>query len=166
MLVSIDPGTRNLGWAAFVGPDLVACGCSRTKERDVDAQAQDHVRQVRAGCGRIHTVQVVVERMVHHSGRGASVPNDLLDVQYVGAVVAGAIGRYALSYRASDWKGTIPKAVHHPRIRAALTDAEEAIVAAALDSTPKTNHKEILDAIGIGLYHVKRTRKGGARYDV
>lgn len=56
----------------------------------------------------------------------------------------------------SDWKGTVPKAVHQPRIIGALTPHELAL----LGTVNRPNH-DIVDAVGLGLWHLGRTGRGG-----
>lgn len=52
----------------------------------------------------------------------------------------------------STWKGNVPKEQHHARVRKALTLGETQVIR---DTTHDT-----LDAIGIGLYALGRTKKG------
>ena len=54
------------------------------------------------------------------------------------------------------WKGQTPKRVHHPRILASLTSGERSL----LEGMRKKDLGHVLDAIGIGLYHLNKT---GAR---
>lgn len=54
------------------------------------------------------------------------------------------------------WKGNVPKAIHQQRVMEALYEQEAAIVKAL----PRT--RDALDAVGLGLYYLGRTGRGGA----
>jgi len=159
VIVAIDPGVKVLGWAAFLDSGaLVDCGISRTKARDLSAALAEHVENMR----EFSPAVVALESMRYTPGRRTT-PQDLIDVQTIGVGVASALGPVRL-YPPSAWKGSIPKDVHHARTRAALEPEERERLGAILAQCPKINRKEILDAVGIGLYHLKRTnRSGGSR---
>lgn len=80
--------------------------------------------------------------------------SDIVDL----AVAAGRIaaqGEDAVYwYLPRVWKGQVPKKVHHERICAALTETERTV----LDGWTKRDLKHILDAVGLGLYHLGRLR--------
>lgn len=155
-LISIDPGVKALGWAAWSDGVLQAAGCSRTAERDLGAALAAHRAAV--GLHVYGATDAAVESMQYRPTD--STPQDLIDVQTIGLGVAGMC-RHVHLYRPSAWKGTIPKAVHHRRNMGALSMYEQAVTAQALADCPRGNHKEVLDAIGIGLYHLKRTTRAG-----
>lgn len=71
--------------------------------------------------------------------------------------VGRALGPWFARLSPHAWKGNVPKAVHHRRVRAALA-VEELSAAPAL--VPATH--DAWDAIGIGLFALGRTRRGGA----
>lgn len=50
------------------------------------------------------------------------------------------------------WKGTLSKAIHHPRILRALSETELAV----LCGHSKGDLKHIMDAVGLGLWHLRR----------
>ena len=158
MLVAIDPGKKCLGWAGFRRERLVKAAAPKCVERVgpwiVAAQL---TMDIEIGCA----AAVVLECMHWRPNDSSSQPNDLLDVQLVGALVAASLGVVVGVYKASEWKGNTPKKIHHPRISAALYTHEIGILREALTCTPKAHHKEILDAIGIGLFHLGRIDKRG-----
>jgi len=53
-----------------------------------------------------------------------------------------------------DWKGQVPKPVHHRRVLAALQPAERAIA----EGLPRSTAEHALDAIGLGLVTLLRMR--------
>lgn len=162
-LLSIDPGTKNLGWALFEEERFVLGGCSRTSLRTRDDQVHVHVETIQAALrsyGAGLRVYGALESMKHHSRRARSNPNDLLDVQMVGGLVAGHLCVRVRTLPATQWKGSIPKSVHHERITRKLDAAELVVLQESVRDVPSGNHKEVLDAVGIGLYHLGRTFKG------
>jgi hypothetical protein len=66
--------------------------------------------------------------------------------------VKAATGRVPKPVWPSKWKGQVPKAAHHPRITRELRPGE-----------PTSEQKDVLDAIGIGLWATGRTGRGGVR---
>lgn len=103
---------------------------------------------------------------------------DVLDVAWSGALVAGRLGGIVTEYTPVQWKGTTSKPVHHGRIWALMHDDERAlfpadvpaVIQAAKESFARTgkvvkyshswhNH---LDAIGLGLFFLGRSARGGA----
>lgn len=164
-MISIDPGTRALGWALWDHGRLVEAGASIAPETAVGASdlARAHLEAIRAWGGP-PGADVALEIMEWRRGDARSQPADLLVVQAVGCLVAGGIGGPVALYAPSKWKGTIPKEVHHERIRETLGPTERAVLSRAEQRTRASNRKEVLDAVGIGLYHLKRTnRSGGTR---
>lgn len=158
-LVSIDPGVRPLGWALWSRDALVNAGCSRAPAH-VPIETALEIHRDNLGWA-VRGSAVAIESMVYRPKD--STPQDLIDVQTIGLGVAG-MGAAITLYRASDWKGTIPKTIHHERIRAVLSAAERAVLDRALSIVPRGNRKEVLDAVGIGCYHLNRTnRSGGPR---
>tara|TARA_R110000868_G_scaffold83620_3_gene235896 strand:- start:2208 stop:2714 length:507 start_codon:yes stop_codon:yes gene_type:complete len=147
--VAIDPGTKNLGFAIF-DPDggrIVACGCSRSD----GARPMDHGQAI-----HLATILPIesahVESMRWRPRDARSQPNDLLDVQTVGLLAAHYSGAWRIeTLEPQEWKRTLPKAIHHTRLVAALEPGETEILERAVDAAG-ANGKEVLDAVGIALY--------------
>ena len=83
--------------------------------------------------------------------------NDLLDVVAVGAAVVTAVAeKYPFidvkTVFPSEWKGNMPKRAMLERIQSKLSKTDESNVA----WTNKSDNEDILDAIGIGLWHFGR----------
>lgn len=159
MILAIDPGVRNLGWA-IGGSRLRAAGNSRVaKDLDLYAASREHVSALPG-----YTSIIALESMVHRQRDPRSQPQDLMDVQTVGCLVAGMLLHDSvLLLTPSEWKGSVPKAVHHSRLLAVLDAGERSIVDAAC-SLAGANAKEVLDAVGIWLFASNRiNRSGGPR---
>lgn len=135
-----------LGIAEWDGGTLTHAGLVKLRGRTLDALCKGAVPK------RTHAIGYC-ESM--HAYR--KVPaNDLIDVQTVGAVYVTRAAREVRFVRALDWKGNVPKDIHHKRIRKQLDSAETAVLEEALTKAPKGSHKEILDAVGIGLWAIGR----------
>lgn len=154
--VSIDPGKHVCGWALWlpgISGALVDAGIWAPRAGDLilppplDRQV-DHV---------------YLEAMEIRGTKSKTPPADLLAVQGTGHLLAGLLRpRRLVTWTATAWKGGVPKDTHHVRIRHALEPAETAVLERAIKAAPRTHAKEILDAVGIGLYGLGRTHRGGA----
>lgn len=69
------------------------------------------------------------------------------------------LGVKVVLLRPHAWKGNVTKEVHHRRIRRALTPAEVVL----LDRDYGDAHSDVWDAIGIELFALGRTGRGGTR---
>lgn len=167
MIVGIDPGVRSLGWSVILlcpeGWRLVSTGASVAGSDP----CREHGTAVRAAVDpwRGGPILVAVEAMEAHTSRSGSVLADLVRLSQIGGFVAGVVHpwREPRWLPPSEWKGSVPKAIHHERIRAALEPSELSICEKALQTTPAASRKEILDAIGIGLFAAGRIARGGAK---
>ena len=68
----------------------------------------------------------------------------------------GSSVAYLKRFLPAQWKGQVPKAAHHIRIRAAITVPEQVHL-------PKTSGHDALDAAGLGLFALGRTGRGAVR---
>lgn len=78
-------------------------------------------------------------------------PNDLIQVAYIAGAIAGLLRRYTIDIKTlkpHEWKGNTPKKIDNKRTFERLTPSEQEIV--------KTASNHVLDAVGIGLYVLKR----------
>jgi len=155
-LVTIDPGVRALGVCFFEHRVFRLGLLSRSKARKLTDQIAEH----RSNLPDIGATHAAVESMVYRPTD--STPQDLINVQAVGCTLAGMLAPAVTLYPSSEWKGTTPKRIHHERIQSALMfPAETEALADSLKGIPKAHQKEILDALGIGLYHLGRTTRAG-----
>lgn len=139
---AIDPGKHRSGVAVFDHDRLVAVCLVDTLGDPPELPGPPDL--------------VVVEEMVYRRGVGGSIPGDLFSVAFGGGYLAGRLGRIVSLVAPHTWKGGTPKDISHQRIRAALFRRETAVMRAALQETPRAGHGEIMDAIGIGLWAVRR----------
>jgi hypothetical protein len=122
-------------------------------------------------------------------GGGRVPPGVIIDLAWNTAAVAYSLagGAPVIEYTPNDWIGGVAKAVLHQRIRAALSTAERNVVAAfgtvrdqlsdrelgaclvmnlkrLATGKPPLKHRwfNVLDAVGVGLFHICRVGKGAA----
>lgn len=82
-------------------------------------------------------------------------PNDLIDLAISAGVVIGSnLWQDVTLYRPREWKGQTPKQIDNARTLKVLTP-EERSVYDGCDIAQGLRHN-VLDAIGIGLRHLKR----------
>lgn len=165
--VAIDPGVKHLGFAVAWGGEVQAIGCSSrlgpygSGADRLARLAEAHAHTIRPRLDASVFPLVYLESMVATRDR-ATTAQDLIDVQTVGCLTAGALNpaRIVL-YAPGEWKASVPKHVHHPRLIQALTGYEARIVSEGLQATPDAHHKEALDALGILLYALGRIKRSG-----
>lgn len=174
--VGIDPGVRALGWArSGHARRLTLAGCSVLPDTyarsGVRECAVGHLRAIRfvTGLGWGNHAVTYLESMTAVRDR-ATTPQDLIDVQTVGCLVASEIAGSADALcllTPATWKGSNPKEVHWKRWigtdakPGALAASERLTLREALEQCPKKHHKEILDAVGILLYGLGRIERNG-----
>ena len=147
-LVAIDPGAKHLGWARFDGGVLVSCGLSKARTPGA------HADNVRHAISWWPVDIVIVEQM---SPRDLPNEADLLRVTETGCYVAGELQpRTFRLVPARTWKGSVPKDIHHRRVRAKLSTVEIARLERGLEGVAPRLQHNVLDAVGIGLFGVGR----------
>lgn len=136
-LLAIDPGKHASGIAAFGNSLLVAVYFTS------DTSILDWIAP---------ETQVIVELpQVYVVGKGD--PNDLIAL----AFAAGRITRRFANVdtvRPAQWKGQLPKDIHHRRVRASLTLWELEVLERARIAKSKLHN--VLDAVALGLWKLGR----------
>ncbi len=144
LMMSVDPGTKATGWAIWDRNAMVLCGLARGKNW-------------------IHTVREVPKMQVERLWledqqiyRNSNVDaHSLLAVsRVVGALAFHVPADQVELVRPAAWKGQVPKDVCNRRTHARLTPAEKVLL--ELAKCPKSLEHNLMDAIGIGLWAVKR----------
>jgi hypothetical protein len=130
-LIAIDPGAST-GFAVYTDGILTHAG---------------------TGLPDLMCDVVIVEKPEHRPG-GKTPVNDLITLAFTAGQCASAYhGATVYAFKPSQWKGSVPKRVHHPRIRALLEPHELAVI-------PKNAKHDTWDAIGLGLFALKRMGRG------
>ncbi len=151
--LSIDPGVKSLGWAAWEGRELKACGLLRSPHKTLTAHAayysEELDRRYPFACAR------VCERMMARGKFSIVDAQDLIDLN----LIAGRVGTGWLT--PADWKGSVPRAIEQGRTKAALSAAELALLP-KLKSPTSVGH-DVWSAVGIGLSVLGRAHKKSSR---
>lgn len=156
MLVAIDPGKEAVGVARFVDGLLVECACVRKRWGEGPVQWAAMAAAVHDWIGDDDLDELAIELMVFRRNR-PEVVNDLIELSQVsGGIYALADADNMIAVPPSDWTHNRPKKVNHRRIRKRLDKDETAALEYGLEGSYKSNHKEVLDAVGIGLHVLKR----------
>lgn len=160
-LVSVDPGIRGCGVAAFEDGFLVAAAfvvASRSKDSRASGAATTARAVVEWLIGRGADELAVEWPRVYATairrGDSKADPNDLLPLAGVDAAIASILGGVPVySYVPSEWKGQMPKDVCQRRVKTRLSLAESHIAETATSGASGHN---VWDAVGIGLHHLGR----------
>jgi len=165
VILSIDPGLRGIGAALFdpKGP-LLYCGYIKNPITEgAGPQAWfslgDHAYEVLKAVARKLNKPIdvfITELMVVYKKNTRGDPNDLIQVTGVSAAVGAALPiKKAFAYPARVWKGQVPKQIHNARVIGSLTADERALLEAC--GCPKALLHNVIDAVGLGLYHLEIT---------
>ncbi len=138
---SVDPGVSYYARARWEESHLVSVSLEPIKSTG-DLPYEELLRG---------GLQLVVMELPREHGSSQAQANDILDLAFAAGLVCGRYYSH-VTYTPGTWKGQVPKAVHHPKIMASLTQDEKKLLA----GLTKTSLKHIMDAVGLGLYHLKR----------
>jgi len=156
IFVSIDPG-KTTGYAVWRHGTLMSAGVCKP-------QSFPYLEEV-------HVNQIVIERpwiyprgkRDHKTGLDRQINvNDILGLALIVGEIAGSVrethGAEVVYYKPSDWKGQLPKDVHHQRVKIALSAAEgERVVL----PRAKKAQADLWDAVGLGQYHNQQLKIRG-----
>lgn len=162
-VLAIDPGAAT-GWALFDAPAalrlavLIACGLfERASSKTAPMPAVGHYGTSEP------FAHVYCERPKYYPQ--SKVPaRDLITL----AIRAGeCVGPYLNAgaevtyYEPFEWKGSVDKNTHHPRLWAALATSERELVSTSLSGVAPSKRNNVMDAIGIGLFGLGRVSSAG-----
>lgn len=161
----IDPGSKCLAWSVWGNVELFGAGLARLPKGHLTLgeRAILLAEQVPQGAD-----VAVVEQMFQYPTRGRrdtvqaqdKKANDLLDLQAIGAWVAGQSGAKTLRYyTAAQWKGQRPKAATKHLVEKTLEPEEFLVYKEALRTVPAGLRHNIIDSVGIGLRHHRRVAR-------
>lgn len=148
MILTIDPGKHFHGCALWEDTELAGAWYCES-----DAFLDELVRHIDV----LWINQVVVERMQIYPQTGVAKANDLLEVENsagraIGCIKALTAAEVTRVY-ASKWKGQVPKQIMTDRIIAKLPADEAGRIELP---TAKSKHHNVWDAVGIGLWELRR----------
>lgn len=149
--MTIDPGLAT-GWALWRGTTLVDCGLDdpRRSELHVVNPPGEYVGDV--------IVDAWIEAPVIYP-RSKARPADIMNLCRQAGEWFGTyrtLGVEAHYVEPAEWKGQVPKDIHHARVWAVLSDDERSVVTTAGNGVAPSKRHNILDAVGLGLWVAKR----------
>jgi hypothetical protein len=172
-LVAIDPGLRVLGMAEFEDGALTGAHLVRNPnqtDRGAQAWLAIAIETLRAA-GAAEPDLLVHELMQVYDTKGQKGDQaDLIELAGVAGTVAGVLfAERALSYVPREWKGNLPKKVHHKRGVAALytaeletlmecPDAPADLVTFLETASAEALFRNVLDAVCLGLFQLGRLK--------
>lgn len=145
-VISVDPGACT-GWAYWRSNKLVSCGvCS----------PEDFKRIVPPEAFITSKVGIIELPQVYKVSKAP--PKDIVRLAVrVGILtekmLAGGIPE-VIELCPTTWKGQVPKEVHHARLFAKLSPAEQEVVRKCGQGIAPSLRNNMLDAVGLGLYRV------------
>lgn len=160
-IAAIDPGLRQLGLSVFEDTRLVRAELVRNplkKTRGPKAWAA-MAEAVELAYWSVYSEppDVYVTECMQVDGRRGRV-DDLFQLYGVGMYAGHSLCPAEIhGYYPRDWKGSVPKDVMVERIRLKLSSVERK----AIQSCPDSLRHNVMDSIGVGLFHVGRL--GGNR---
>lgn len=164
-ILAIDPGQHLVYGAVFVHAVCVnlVSFCPPNKDGGVSESL-----------GTIHHVAIEKPIITPRTPNWKSVS----DCAWSGALVAGYFGCPVSAYEPSTWKASVCKPIHHRRLWREMSGSEQQlfpldtfdIIEAACAHYARTGKvakysndwHNWLDAVGVGLFHLGRTGRGGA----
>ncbi len=146
-LLAIDPGKEHFGYSVFRQGVLIQCG---TQHHTDSFGLYECIQSIYNDAPVNKCLEVVMEKPENYIGNNKK--KSLQGLFDLCSMVDQYIGVHKF-YHPKAWKGQVPKPAHHRRLQRVLSESE-----LLLWSTADHNAK---DAIGIGLYHLGRTKRGG-----
>ncbi len=145
-LLTIDPGKYHMAYALFRQGRLRDAGKLKSRKPDLYERSDYFFYSLPSGVERI-----VVEKMHVYPGERKVDPNILIDITGISMLIAGRYDVPVTWVPASEWKGQVPKKIHHARIMGWLTEKEREV----LEGFGKTDLHDILDAVGMGQWYLR-----------
>lgn len=138
--LSIDPGTKDMGWALWEDNELQICGLAR---------GQDWVETVKS-LPKFTVSQLIIEDQQIYRRSPINAHSLLAVARVVGAVVSYYDFAKFILVPPAKWKGQLPKDVCNRRTLSKLTEEELRQVKVA--PCPPSLRHNLIDAVGIGLW--------------
>jgi len=165
MLISVDPGVNCAGVAIFEDGELSSAWLSEGESWIATAQAVWNDLECNYPLEILGGMSLAIEVMqVYRQHLLKGDPNDLIDVSLMAGALVGIASckscNETTAYRPRQWKGQVPKKVMTKRIEEKLSPDELARVQLPKD---KKKQLDVWDAIGIGLYHLRKERRAAKR---
>ena len=164
-VVALDPGLRAPGIAVFDGAGQLRWATCLDIGGKIRGAAQwskmyEALRHLPWRVAVNYTM--LVEKPQIYEGAPVNT-DDLIELSAaLGASVAGLYSRLPITkyvtYLPRQWKGQVPKPIHHARIEKRLTTKEYAAMLESTAGVPENLLHNALDAVGLGMYYLKRMK--------
>jgi hypothetical protein len=170
-ILAIDPGKNALGWAYYGQLGfLLACGVVRSETpttpggdpvgpvaKHIHRQLHEQIAIYPPAAG------LVIEKMKIYPGPHAKGdPDDMIQLSYISGGVQNlpsCWGAEPVLVEAHGWKGQVPKDIfQRDMIKPSLTSSEMALAEASMQAVPKSLKHNGWDAVGIGLWALRRIK--------
>ena len=142
--LSIDPGTKDMGWALWEDNELSMCGLARGKNWLETVQALP----------KFTLKKLTIEDQQIYRRSPINAHSLLAVARVVGAVIAYYDFVPHAIVSPAKWKGQLPKEVCNRRTLSKLTDLE--LRQFEIAPCPASLKHNLIDAIGIGLWASRR----------
>lgn len=141
----------------FVDGALIHAAYARNPEK-VERGPVAWVRMAEAVRTEVEPVDVdlVIEvPQVYVAGRSKGDPDDLLELAGVDGAITTLLrpGKIA-GFKPREWKGQVPKEIHHARVLRKLNEAETAVLERA--NVPPSLRHNVVDAVALGVWFLRR----------
>lgn len=144
-VIAIDPG-KDAGLAVFVHGRLDNAWLVHGDQADVQLRG-------------FEDEHVVCEIPQVYPGSPVSTQS-LITLMSRAGYLAGFLRPSQLTLvKPSQWKGQIPKDIHHKQILEQLEVGELLVLDQCLTNIPKSKHHNVYDAVGLGLWYLQRRLK-------
>lgn len=164
MILFVDPNVHGCGLGLFHDGDLLRARYvkhpNHLGRRYLSATllGQEVLKAALSEFRIVKLDLLVIEHPVIYPGMPSKDLNDLIDVATVGAAVNSALYLNASAFQTvfpAEWKGNVPKKTMLERIKSRLTPEE----LKRCEFTNKSDNEDLLDAVGMGLWHSGRLNK-------
>lgn len=148
--VAIDPGD-DTGWSKWQDRILVKCGLTHP----------DDYAELPFLIGMPFD-DLVIELPLDYRKVD---PNNLISLGVKVGEVIGVVRAYhhlmglkltVKKVETPEWKGSVPKPIHHAQHLPKLNPGEQSVLQEALKGVPKGKHHDVKDSVCLGLWRVKR----------
>ena len=158
-ILAIDPGLRGSGVAYFEDGHLVRAGYVKSPEKvRTGAPAWFAMSDAIDAWAPTNPGLIVIEQQRLRPGKEKGNPQNMMELQGVVGTVLGYYHRNTITeaWYPEQWKGSVKKEVMTARILHRLT-LEEFQILDAVKCAESLKHN-VIDAIGIGLFHLGRLK--------
>jgi hypothetical protein len=175
-VLGIDPDLHSTGWAVYDGKEVVAVGCIKVPRKLTGMGAIGTMMMAAKGeCWGGVVDVLVVEGQELYLGNTKNT-RSILDLALcagtiMGVVYTGSGAKYVLCPKPAEWKGQVPKHIHHRRILDGLGVAY-ALVGTTVVPEKTSLHllpggatlkngdwKHVTDAIGLAIWGAEKIKR-------